>query len=66
MTSPSEDFQERKIYFLARKLWPMREELAPSGAHWRSVFKRHAGMSIEEYAKYAKTNNLRDKYERPD
>lgn len=44
----------------------MREELAPSGARWRSVFERHAGMSIEEYAKYAKANNLRDKYERPD
>tara|TARA_R100000963_G_C4638999_1_gene102748 strand:+ start:143 stop:355 length:213 start_codon:yes stop_codon:yes gene_type:complete len=61
-----EDFRKRNMYYLARKLWPMREKSAPSGALWRSVFLRHTGMSIEEYAKYAKENNLREKYERPD
>ena len=68
MTSPFEEqekeWQERKIYFLARELWLRKDKPAPSGKLWRDVFENHAGMSIEEYAKHAQSLNLKEKYER--
>jgi len=58
-----EEGQRRKIYFLAREVWPMQDKYAPSGDHtWAEVFERHAGMTLEEYKKYAIENNLRKKY----
>ena len=58
------EWQEAKIYFLARELWLRKDKPAPSGKLWRDVFEHHAGMTIEEYAAHAKSINLKEKYDR--
>lgn len=41
-------------FFLARRIWPMRDEPMEGGdGLWRDAFERRHGMSIEEYRELA-------------
>lgn len=53
--------QERIKYHAARRIWPMRDEMTPSGAcTWRAWFEAKFGEPLDEYTERARRERLRE------
>lgn len=50
------------IYYLARYIYANSKERTSKFSSWAECFRHHAGCTLQEYMKYAKENNLKEKY----
>ena len=54
-----------RVYHVARHIWSKRWELTKGkGITWSDWFKAHAGMTLDEFAEWAKKHKLREAWNR--
>jgi hypothetical protein len=54
--------QTFRVYHLAREVYPKRWGVNSKGELWNTWFLKHAGMSLDNFVKWANEHKLKDKW----